>query len=341
MLGLGHGGLYKQVYSDDTLTEAWRKVRTGTEMAGVDGVTVNLFQARLFANLKALQTELRKGRYAPQPVKRLSIPKSDGSQRPLGILTVRDRIVQRAVLIVVEPLFEAGFEACSHGYRKGRSVQTALTQLCQFINQGYGWIVDFDIAACFETINTNRLCTFVNERLKNPELRRLVRAWLDMEAATVTRAGLRRQRQTVGILQGGTLSPLFANIYLNRMFAAVNVVGLDPYLGFFHQPKHGHAALVSDLIEEWRAVVVDSIVLTVINRREIKPEDFQRSPRGPRLSKATLTRFLTRFDARLNETVSLPGVAGKTTCRRAFELQARQAARAVGGEQSAYEPFRV
>ena len=212
MLGLGHGGLYKQVYSDDTLTEAWRKVRTGTEMAGVDGVTVNLFQARLFANLKALQTELRKGRYAPQPVKRLSIPKADGSQRPLGILTVRDRIVQRAVLIVVEPLFEAGFEACSHGYRKGRSVQTALTQLCQFINQGYGWIVDFDIAACFETINTNRLCTFVNERLKNPELRRLVRAWLDMEAAAITRSGMWRQRQTVGILQGGTLSPLLANI---------------------------------------------------------------------------------------------------------------------------------
>ena len=221
MLGLGHGGLYKQVYSDDTLTEAWRKVRTGTEMAGVDGVTVNLFQARLFANLKALQTELRKGRYAPQPVKRLSIPKADGSQRPLGILTVRDRIVQRAVLIVVEPLFEAGFEACSHGYRKGRSVQTALTQLCQFINQGYGWIVDFDIAACFETINTNRLCTFVNERLKNPELRRLVRAWLDMEAAAVTRAGMRRKRQTVGILQGGTLSPLFANIYLDRFDKAL------------------------------------------------------------------------------------------------------------------------
>lgn len=221
MLGLGQGSLYKQVYGDDTLTEAWRKVRTGTEMAGVDGVTVNLFQARLFANLKGLQTELRKGRYAPQPVKRLSIPKADGSQRPLGILTIRDRIVQRAVLIVVEPLFEAQFEACSHGYRKGRSVQTALAQLCQFINQGYGWIVDFDIAACFETINTNRLYSLIKERLKNSELRRLIRAWLDMEAAAITRPGLRRKRQTVGILQGGVLSPLFANIYLDRFDKAL------------------------------------------------------------------------------------------------------------------------
>ena len=85
-------------------------------------------------------------------------------------------------------------------------------------------------------------------------------------------------------------------------------------------------------------MVVDSIVLTVINRREIKPDDFQR---GPCLSKAALTRFLTRFDARLNETVSLPGVAGKTPCRRALELQARQIARVVSGEQAAYEPFRV
>ena len=127
----------------------------------------------------------------------------------------------------------------------------------------------------------------------------------------------------------------------NRMFAAVNVVGLDPYLGFFHQPRHGHAALASDLIEEWRAIIVDSIVLTVINRREIKPDDFQRSQRGPRLSKPALTRFLTRFDARLDETVALPGVSGKTACRRAFELQARQLARVVSGEQAAYEPFRV
>ena len=127
----------------------------------------------------------------------------------------------------------------------------------------------------------------------------------------------------------------------NRMFAAVNIVGLDPYQGFFHQRKHGHAALASDLIEEWRAVVVDSIVLTVINRREIKPDDFQLGNHGPRLTKAALTRFLTRFDTRLNETVSLPGTLGKTTYRRAFELQVRQLARVINGERTVYEAFRV
>ena len=221
MLGFGQGSLYKQLYSDDTLTEAWRKVRVGTEMAGVDGVTVSQFQARLFANLKALQTDLRKRRFSPQPVKRLSIPKADGGQRPLGILTVRDRIVQRAALIVVEPLFEAGFEACSHGFRKGRSVQTALTQLSQLINLGYGWMVDFDIASCFDTINTRRLFGFIKDRVGDREIRRLMRAWLDVEAAAIPRLGLRRKRQTVGILQGGILSPLFANVYLDRFDKAM------------------------------------------------------------------------------------------------------------------------
>ena len=127
----------------------------------------------------------------------------------------------------------------------------------------------------------------------------------------------------------------------NRMFAAVNVVGLDPYQGFFHQSRHGHAALASDLIEEWRAIIVDSIVLTVINRREIKPDDFQSGDHGLRLTRPALKRFLTRYDARVNGTVSLPGAAGKTTYRRAFELQVRQLARVITGERTAYEPFRV
>lgn len=226
MFGLGQGNLYKQVYADDTLTEAWRKVRLGTDLAGVDGETVAQFQARLFANLKALQQDLRRRRYTPQAVKRLTIPKPDGTKRPLGILTVRDRIVQRAVLLVVEPLFDDGFEECSHGFRKGRSIHTALTQVTRLINLGYGWIVDFDIAACFDMINTKLLYTFITQRLKNDELRRLLWAWIEMEAASVERSGRRRKRERRGILQGGILSPLFANIYLDRFDKATLKRGL-------------------------------------------------------------------------------------------------------------------
>lgn len=216
MFGLGQSNLYKQVYADDTLSEAWRRVRAGTELAGVDGVTVAQFQARLFANLKALQNDLRRQRYQPQPVKRLSIPKPDGTARPLGILTVTDRIVQRALLIVIEPIFDAQFEECSHGFRKGRSVQTALAQVSRFIHLGYGWIVDFDIASCFDNINTALLFTFIKAHIKNTELCQLIRAYLEVEATAVTRHGVRRKRETRGILQGGIVSPLFANVLLDR-----------------------------------------------------------------------------------------------------------------------------
>lgn len=249
MFGLGQGALYKQVYADDTLTEAWRKVRMGTDLAGVDGITVAQFQARLFANLKALQSDLRRCRYAPQPVKRLASAKPDGSKRPLGILTVRDRIVQRAVLTVIEPIFDADFEECSHGFRKGRSIQTALMQVSRLINLGYGWVVDFDITSCFEMINTKRLIKFINNRLKNDEIRYLIQVWIDVEAAAVERLGVQRKRETRGVLQGGILSPLFANVYLDRFDKAALKQGLklvryaDDGLVCCHSQQDAKAAL--------------------------------------------------------------------------------------------------
>jgi CRISPR-associated protein Cas1 len=127
----------------------------------------------------------------------------------------------------------------------------------------------------------------------------------------------------------------------NQLYAAINVVGLDPYQGFFHQHKHGHAALASDLMEEWRAIIVDSIVLTVINRREIKQADFHQTEQGWRLTKEALTRFLKRYDARVSETVWVPAVQGKTPYRRSFELQVRQLGRVIGEQQLTYQPFQL
>jgi CRISPR-associated protein Cas1 len=127
----------------------------------------------------------------------------------------------------------------------------------------------------------------------------------------------------------------------NHLYAAINIVGLDPYQGFFHQRKHGHAALASDLVEEWRALIVDSIVLTVINRREIKQHDFHSTHQGLRLTKAALTRFLKRYDARVNETVFAPDLQGKSTYHRVFELQVRQLARVISEAQPTYQPFQI
>ena len=216
MLRFGRSKLYDQIYTDDALTDAWRKVKGGTAVAGVDDITVPVFEARLFANLKTLQDELRQRQYCPQPVKRFYLPKSDGSKRPVGILTVRDRIVQRALLNLLDPLIDPHFEECNHGFRKGRSVQTALDQVGRLVQQQYAWLVDMDITAYFEHINTTRLYKILKEHISERELLRLLRAILDVETVVAERAGVWQSVTSRGILQGGVLSALFANLYLDK-----------------------------------------------------------------------------------------------------------------------------
>ncbi len=208
--------LYHKVHSDENLTEAWHHVRRGSEAAGVDGITLAHFQRRLFSGMKELQQELSERRLVPQSIKRFSIPKSGGNQRPVGILTVRDRIVQRAVLQVIEPLFEADFEDCSFGYRRERSAQMAVERLQQLTKRGLVWVVHVDIQSFFDRINVSRLEALAFKKITNRELRRLIRGWLTEQTLTVERGGLFRRPRRRGILQGGILSPLFANIYLHQ-----------------------------------------------------------------------------------------------------------------------------
>lgn len=216
MFGFGSRKLYGHIYSDTALTEAWRKVKGGTAVAGVDAVTTAQFEVQLFVNLKTLQDDLRQQRYYPQPVKRIYTEKADGTRRPLGILTVRDRVVQRAVLEVIDPLFDRDFAEWSHGFRKGRSVHTALAQVARLVEQQHGWLVDLDLASFFESINLTVLFKALKATITEAALRRLLRAWLDVETVIVERTGVQRKEQSRGILQGGVLSPLFGNIYLDR-----------------------------------------------------------------------------------------------------------------------------
>lgn len=125
----------------------------------------------------------------------------------------------------------------------------------------------------------------------------------------------------------------------NHLYAAINVVGLDPYQGFMHQRKHGHAALASDLMEEWRAILVDSVVLTMVNRRELQDDDFQRTPTGVHLTKDGLTRFVKRYDERVSEEIFVTAINGRTSYRRCFELQVRHLGRVMLGEEDTYQPF--
>ena len=209
--------LYRLVHSDENLTEAWHKVKTkGSGTAGIDGVSVTQFQRYLFQKLKALQRDLRKRRYQPQPAKIAYIRKDNGKKRPIGILTVRDRIVQRAVLNVVEPIFEAKFDNCSYGFRPGRSVQMALEHLSRLINNGYLWAVKLDVQQCFESIDIRKLERVVTRTIKDHQIRKLIREWLVLKPVQLSGRGIARRIQLVGLLQGSPLSPLLANVYLDQ-----------------------------------------------------------------------------------------------------------------------------
>lgn len=209
--------LYQSVYSDGNLTEAWHKVKTkSSSAAGTDGVSLSQFERYLFKELKSLQADLARQRYRPQPARLTYIHDKSKGERSIAILTVRDRIAQRAVLNVLEPLFEGGFDDCSYGFRPGRSVAMAVEQVAHLVNEGHTWAVKADIAQCFESINVCRLQRLVGRRVRSRRLCKLVHCWLTLDLIHGKRATLLHEPKARGLLQGSPLSPLLANVYLDQ-----------------------------------------------------------------------------------------------------------------------------
>jgi RNA-directed DNA polymerase len=205
--------LIDKVYAPKTLAAAWQKVRANKGAAGVDGQSIERFAARADLYLAELSTALRAGAYRPQAVKRVEIPKGDGRTRPLGIPTVKDRIVQQAVRLVIEPIFEVQFRDGSYGFRPGRGCHDALREVDRLIKEGHTFVVDADLASYFDTIPHDRLMARVEEKVSDGRLLDLIRAWLEADILK----GLERWTPTSGTPQGAVLSPLLANIYLDPL----------------------------------------------------------------------------------------------------------------------------
>jgi RNA-directed DNA polymerase len=205
--------LIDKVYRKQTLKAAWQKVKDNGGAAGVDGQSVERFEAGAEVYLEELEQALRTGAYRPQPIRRVEIPKGGGKMRPLGIPVVKDRIVQTALKLVIEPILEREFEDSSYGFRPGRGCKEALHEVDELIKEGYTHVVDADLDSYFDSIPKEPLMGEVSERISDGAVLELIRAFLNQDIIQ----GMKRWTPVGGTPQGAVISPLLANIYLHPL----------------------------------------------------------------------------------------------------------------------------
>jgi RNA-directed DNA polymerase len=209
--------LYDRIYRSDTLWTAWTLVAANGGAPGVDGVTIEQINADdPLVLVQQLQEELRTKRYKPMPILRKYIPKGDGKMRPLGIPTVKDRVVQMATLLILEPIFEADFLDCSFGFRPGRSAHDALDAIEDNLRTGRREIYDADLKGYFDSIPREKLMAGLETRIADRSVLRLIRMWLDAPIIEKDENGRKTGRRSQrGTPQGGVISPLLANSFLH------------------------------------------------------------------------------------------------------------------------------
>ena len=243
--------LMDKVVRPETLTAAWQKVAGNGGAAGVDRQSIDRFEASSTVYLSELSQALKERRYEPLPVRRVDIPKGDGKTRPLGIPTVKDRVVQTALKFVLEPIFEAQFRNGSYGFRPGRGCKDALREVDRLLKEGYTFVVDADLQSYFDTIPRERLMQRVEEQISDGAVLELIDKFLRQD---VMQDG-KRWTPTGGTPQGAVISPLLANVYLHTLDVLMEERGYrmvryaDDFVILCRSQEDAMAAL--ELVRQW------------------------------------------------------------------------------------------
>lgn len=215
--------LYDKTYRMDILMEAFRRVKINGGASGVDNQTIEEIEEKgAIEYLEALQIELKENRYKPKPVKRVYIPKKNGKMRPLGIPTVRDRIVQTSFLMILEPIFEADFSQSSYGFRPKKSAHGAIREIYKYLNWGCEQIYDVDLEKYFDTVEHWKLLRLIARRVSDGKILKVINQWLKCGYVEDDQ----HKQSNRGTPQGGVISPLLANIYLNPIDKAFELEGI-------------------------------------------------------------------------------------------------------------------
>jgi RNA-directed DNA polymerase len=243
--------LIDKVHKRSNLWSAWSDTARNKGAAGVDQITIEQYEREAEANLEHLAQELKLGTYQPKPIRRTYIPKADGSQRPLGIPTVCDRIAQGALRHVIEPIFEKQFASHSYGFRPGRGCRDALRRVQKLLDEGYQYVVDADLKSYFDTIPHQRLMEQVQKQVADGRVLNLIESFLKANIME----GLEQWTPTAGAPQGAVLSPLLSNIYLDPLDHQMESAGYemvryaDDFVILCKTKQQAQAAL--DAVEAW------------------------------------------------------------------------------------------